>query len=142
VAAWQPASVIGAKLVNVPAALCLNQLNTSNPDRAVRFYTDVFGWTFDQVASGEQSYWGIFNRGHLNGGMMPLPPGAGAPSHWLAYFATADIDASAAGAGEIGGQVVVPPMAVPGGRIAVALDPQGAVFGLLQGRFDPYVSGG
>jgi predicted enzyme related to lactoylglutathione lyase len=39
--------------------------------------------------------------------------------------------------GELGGTVVVPPMAVPGGRIAVALDPHGATFGLLAGRLDP-----
>jgi predicted enzyme related to lactoylglutathione lyase len=31
---------------------------------------------------------------------------------------------------------MVPPMDVPGGRIVVAQDPQGAVFGLFAGRFD------
>jgi len=137
VAAWQPQRIIGARLVNVAAALCLNQLNTSDPARAERFYRDVFGWAIEQVATGDQEYWGISNEGRLNGGMMPLPPGAGAPSHWLAYFATDGLDAAATRAGELGGQVVVPPMPVPGGRIAVALDPHGAVFALLEGRLDP-----
>jgi predicted enzyme related to lactoylglutathione lyase len=31
---------------------------------------------------------------------------------------------------------MVPPQEVPGGRILVAQDPQGAVFALVAGRFD------
>jgi predicted enzyme related to lactoylglutathione lyase len=31
---------------------------------------------------------------------------------------------------------MVPPTEVPGGKILVAQDPQGAVFGLLSGRYD------
>jgi predicted enzyme related to lactoylglutathione lyase len=133
---WAPRPYIGAQLVNVPGAMCLNQLNTSGPERAARFYTDVFGWRIESVGSPEQPYWGIFNGPNLNGGMMPLPPGSGGAPHWLVYFATADADVSAARIGELGGRVLVPPMAVPGGRITVALDPQGAVFALVEGRFD------
>jgi hypothetical protein len=32
---------------------------------------------------------------------------------------------------------MVPPTPVPGGRFLVAGDPQGAVFGLFEGRVDP-----
>ena len=31
----------------------------------------------------------------MNGGMMPLPDGAPMPSHWLVYFGSEDVDASA-----------------------------------------------
>ena len=137
VALWQPGTSIGATVVNVPGAFCLNQLNTSDPERAAAFYTEAFGWRIEQVGTDPTPYWGIWNGDGLNGGMMNLPPGSPAPSHWLLYFATGDLDGSAARAGELGGTVVVPPMAVPGGRIAVALDPQGATFGLLEGRMDP-----
>jgi predicted enzyme related to lactoylglutathione lyase len=136
-AAWQPIGNIGAKVVNVPGALCMNQLNTSDPSGAARFYGEVFGWQFQQVATGEQSYWSISNHGNLNGGMMPLPPGAGAPSHWLVYFAIADLDAGTARAGELGGQVVVPPTPVPAGRFAVVVDTEGAAFALFEGNLDP-----
>ena len=136
-ALWEPRSSIGATLVNVPGAFCLNQLNTSDPERAATFYTDVFGWRIEQVGTDPMPYWGIWNGPGLNGGMMTLPPGSPAPSHWLLYFATDDVDGSAARVGELGGTVLAPPMAVPGGRIAVANDPQGATFGLLQGRLDP-----
>src|SRR5215211_3253964 len=130
-AIWQPRASIGAELVNDPGALCLNQLNTTDPQSAQAFYGGLFGWTFHGIESGGPAYWGINNGDRLNGGMM-----AGEPSHWLAYFTTADIDASAAKVGELGGRVALGPVPVPGGRIAVAADPQGAVFALLAGRID------
>ena len=65
---------IGAQLVNEPGALSLNQLNTSDPEAAQRFYGDLFGWTFRGVESGGQAYWGITNGERLNGGMMQSEP--------------------------------------------------------------------
>jgi len=132
---WQPKGSIGAERVNEPGAITLNQLNTTNPERAQQFYEDVFGWRFEAV-SEDPPYWGIYNGDRLNGGMMPLPEGAGAPSHWLVYFGSASTDDGARRIAELDGQVIVGPMDVPGGRILVAIDPQGAVFGLLSGRFD------
>ena len=89
-AVWQPKASIGAQLVNEAGALCLNQLNTSDPEAAERFYGDLFGWTFQGVESGGQAYWGIPNGGRLNGGMMQADP-----AQWLAYFTSDDVDASA-----------------------------------------------
>jgi uncharacterized protein len=129
-AVWQPGTNIGAERVNEPSALTLNQLNTSDPERAQEFYTGVFGWRFDKVAD-EPAYWGIYNGDRLNGGMMEQSPSA-----WLVYFGSESVDDNAGRIGELGGSVMVEPMAVPGGRILVAQDPQGAVFALLSGRFD------
>ena len=68
---------------------------------------------------------------------MPIPAGAPGPSHWLVYFGVEDADTAASRITELGGRVIVPPMPVPpSGRIAVALDPQGAAFALFAGRFD------
>jgi uncharacterized protein len=133
---WEPRDSIGAALVNVPGALTLNQLNTTDPEDATRFYSGLFGWRFEQVAAGDPPYWGIYLGDRLNGGMMPLPPGSPAPPHWLVYFGSPDADADGAQIGELGGQVLVGPMDVPGGRIVAGQDPQGAVFGLFAGRFD------
>jgi predicted enzyme related to lactoylglutathione lyase len=133
---WQPRRSIGAQVVNGPGALSLNQLNTSDPEAAQSFYSDLFGWRIEQVSGTDTQYWGVYRGERLNGGMMPLPPGAPAPSHWLVYFGTDDVDAAADQIGSAGGTVMVPPQDVPGGRILVAQDPQGAVFALLTGRFD------
>jgi predicted enzyme related to lactoylglutathione lyase len=54
---------------------------------------------------------------------------------WTTYLATADADATAAKIKGAGGQLVMEPMDVmDAGRMAVAVDPAGAVFGLWQAR--------
>jgi predicted enzyme related to lactoylglutathione lyase len=133
---WQPRASIGAQVVNGHGALSLNQLNTSDPEAAQRFYSELFGWRIEQVGDTDTPYWGIYRGERLNGGMMPLPPGAPMPSHWLVYFGTDDLDAAAKQIGSAGGKLMVEPRDVPGGRILVAQDPQGAFFALVAGRFD------
>lgn len=134
--AWQPRSHIGARRVNEPGCLSLNQLNTHDPERATGFYGDLFGWDIHQVNDDVPPYWGIDNNGSLNGGMMGMDV-RGAPSHWLVYFVAEDLDAAAARIGQLGGTVIVSPMSVPPeNRILVALDPQGAAFALFEGRTD------
>ena len=50
---------------------------------------------------------------------------------WMTYLATADADATAAKIKGGGGQLVMEPMDVmDAGRMAVAVDPAGAVFGV------------
>lgn len=134
---WQPVGNIGATLVNDPGALVLNQLTTSDPEVAQRFYGDLFGWRVEFTGNDEQAYWGLYNGDALNGGMMPLPAETEAPSHWLVYFTTSDLDAAVARIPELDGTVLIPPMAIRSGRIAAALDPQGAAFALFEGQVDP-----
>ena len=133
---WQPGTSIGAEVVNGPGALSLNQLNTTDPETAQRFYTDLFGWRFEGVEGGPAPYYGIYRDDRLNGGMMQMPPGQPAPPHWLVYFGTDDIDGAGERITSSGGRVVVEKMDVPGGQILVAQDPQGATFALVAGRFD------
>jgi uncharacterized protein len=133
---WQPGRAIGAEVVNGPGALTLNQLNTSDPEAAERFYSELFGWRIENVSDTETPYWGIYRGDRVNGGMMPLPPGAPMPSHWLVYFGTDDLEGSSERIGSAGGTLMVEPRDVPGGRILVAQDPQGAFFALFAGRFD------
>jgi predicted enzyme related to lactoylglutathione lyase len=134
---WQPRTSIGAEIVNGPGALSLNQLNTSDPEAAERFYGELFGWRFDSVGTEDMPYWGIFRGDTLNGGMMPLPGGGQTPSHWLVYFGSEDVDSDAEKIRSSGGTLMVEPMDVPpSGRILVAQDPQGAIFAQFAGRFD------
>jgi uncharacterized protein len=133
---WQPGTSIGAEVVNGPGALSLNQLNTTDPEAAERFYTDLFGWRFEKFEGGPGPYYGIYHGDRTAGGMMPLPPGQPAPPHWLVYFGYDDLDAAAEHITSSGGRVVVEKMDVPGGQILVAQDPQGATFALVTGRFD------
>ena len=131
-AAWQPRDHAGAELVNDPGALVLNQLNTDDPEAAQRFYTDLFGWRVEYTGTDEQAYWGLYNGETLNAGMMALPQDTPAPPHWLVYFTVREVDAAAARIADLGGRVMVAPLAIPSGRILVAADPQGAVFALYE----------
>ncbi len=133
---WQARTSIGAEVVNGPGALSVNQLNTTDPEAAQRFYTELFGWRFEGVEGGPAPYYGIYRGDTLNGGMMQMPAGQPAPPHWLVYFGIDDIDAAGERITSSGGRVVVEPMEVPGGQILVAQDPQGATFALVAGRFD------
>jgi predicted enzyme related to lactoylglutathione lyase len=57
----------------------------------------------------------------------PVPP------NWLVYFASDDVDATAAKAAKAGGKTIVPPGDIPDmGRFAVLADPQGAVFAIFR----------
>jgi predicted enzyme related to lactoylglutathione lyase len=133
---WQARSSIGAELVNGHGLLSLNQLNTTDPERASEFYSALFGWRFDAVPDTEIPYWGIYRGESLNGGMMQQPDGSPAPPHWLVYFGVDDIDAASEKVGAAGGSVLVPKTEVPGGEFIVAADPQGAIFAVFAGRFD------
>ena len=133
---WQPRNTIGAGLVNGHGLLSLNQLNTNDPERAIEFYSALFGWSFDAVPGSEIAYWGVYRGESLNAGMMQQPQDAPAPPHWLVYFGVDDIDAAARQIGDSGGALLVEKTAVPGGEFVVAQDPQGAVVAMFAGRFD------
>ncbi|MGH2913704.1 MAG: VOC family protein [Solirubrobacteraceae bacterium] len=134
--AWQPRDHIGAGLVNAPGALCWNELGTPDLDGASEFYGQLFGWTTSQMEGSEEPYLVIRNAdGHTNGGIRPPAP-PGTPPFWLAYFATADIDAAVGEVGRLGGGVPVGATDIGIAKIAVAQDPQGAVFALYAGHLD------
>ena len=136
-ALWEPGNHFGATLVNDAGAMVLNQLNTDDVEASRAFYTEVFGWRIEDVGTAEQPYWGVYNGETLNGGMMPMPPGSSAPPHWMTYFTAADLGPAVAVVADNGGRVLVPPVAIPSGRVAVVTDPQGAAFAMFEGEVDP-----
>ena len=104
-------------------------LMTTDIDKAKAFYSKLFGWNVKEVDMGPMGTYPMIHAGEQGiGGMMRLPPGAGAPSHWIGYATSGDVDAAAATVQELGGRVMVPPTDIPGvGRFTVIADPQGAL---------------
>jgi predicted enzyme related to lactoylglutathione lyase len=134
---WEPREHIGAHRVNDPGAFVWNELGTKDPEAAASFYADLFGWTYEEQDMGPMgTYRTIKNGERVNGGIRRQgPTEAEVPPNWLVYFTTTDIDGSVAKAGELGAQVMMPPMELPmGAKIAVLGDPQGAVFALFDGE--------
>lgn len=111
---------------------CWIDLATPDIAKAARFYTALFGW--DYVDTGEAS--GHYRLAGLGGktvaGIGPLFR-EGAPSAWTTYLSADDADAVLTRIRRAGGRVLVGPVDVlDKGRMAMAADPTGAVFGLWQ----------
>ena len=103
---------------------------TEQREKVMNFYSALYGWTWE-VGAEEMGYYSIANDG--TGPVMGLGQGPGGQGAMVTYFATSDIDASAAKATELGGTVFMGPMVVPGaGSMALVTDPTGAVHGLWQ----------
>ena len=136
--AWQPRSHIGASRVNDPGCFTWNELQTREPGMAADFYAALFGWeTEPQEQDGNLVYVTIENAGAKNGGIMPMTEQHGdAPSFWLTYFTVTSCDDAVGKVRELGGEVLVGPLDLGAGRIAVVSDPQGAAFALFEGETD------
>jgi predicted enzyme related to lactoylglutathione lyase len=133
---WEPKRHIGAALVNAPGALSWNELASPDLDASAAFYGELFGWTTEPFANSPMPYLVIKNSdGHTNGGMRLTRESE--PPYWLVYFGIDDADAGLAKAGELGATTLAEPMDIgPGGRIAIAQDPQGAMVALYAGTFE------
>ena len=124
----------GIGIQDEPGSFCWGQLNTNDTAKAEAYYVALFGWDAKTGTGGGMTYTEFHRGGVPFGGMMAMPPGLKAPSHWLAYFAVADVDASSALALSLGAVTCVPPTTIAGaGRFAVFNDPQGAAFAIYQG---------
>lgn len=102
---------------------------------AFAFYGDLFRWQKADVHTGIMGTYQQFSAGGaLIGGMFTKPPTLPIP-FWLYYFNVDDIDAAAARAKNFGGQILYGPIEVPGGAwIVQCLDPQGAIFAMMERR--------
>lgn len=130
---WQAGKHYGAQLANVPGALCWNEGMTRDFERAQAFYTDVFGYTWDDMSGGGFVYAVFKVQGNVAGGLGTLPPEvpADVPPHWTTYFGVSDTDAIVATAQQLGGDVVRPASDSPYGRQAGLVDNQGAHFTVI-----------
>jgi uncharacterized protein len=131
---WQALEMIGAGVVNEPGGIAWEDARLSDVAAGRKFYSDVFGWSYDEIPGLDQSVYGTFSSGGNPlgglGGMMGAPEGT--PSHWLVYFGAADADAAIATLQQMGGSVLRPAEDTPYGRMAVVTDPFGAPFAIHQ----------
>jgi uncharacterized protein len=135
VSLWQPRSRIGATRVNDTAALCWNELATTDVELAKSFFGELLGWEYDTDQSG---YVSIKNTGRLNGGMREQSEHERrAPPAWLPYFTVDSADESERHAVQLGGRGLLPTADWRRGRYAVIADPQGAAFAVLEAEADP-----
>jgi predicted enzyme related to lactoylglutathione lyase len=128
---WQAGDFAGAQLVNEPGAWAWDDLQTGDPEAAAPFYEGLFGWSVSDVPGAGGVYRSVAHEGRAIAGIMRAPRPIQQP-YWTVYIGVDDVDAALARSADAGGRTMVEPMAVPSGRFAVGIDPQGAVFCVLE----------
>jgi uncharacterized protein len=112
-----------------------HELTTSDHVAAFDFYSKLFGWEKQsEMDMGGGAMYLMYGRsgGPMLGGMWTWnKPEHTMPPNWMIYFKVDDADKTAERIKQLGGQILNGPMDVPGeDRVAQAMDPQGAAFGI------------
>jgi predicted enzyme related to lactoylglutathione lyase len=108
-------------------------LSSSDPERAKTFYTQLFGWTFEETGEEFGNYVNFSKNGALIAGMMKNDGQSGAPDGWTTYLSSSDAKATVDAAIAAGGTAILEPMQVADlGTMAIVADPSGAVIGVWQ----------
>jgi predicted enzyme related to lactoylglutathione lyase len=110
-----------------------HELMTTDYRGGFEFYAGLFGWEImDDMDMGEGNIYRLYGRnGAPLGGMFDRTAEMPGPPMWNYYIKVDDVETSAEQVKELGGQVVMGPMEVPGGdKIVMCVDPQGASFAL------------
>jgi predicted enzyme related to lactoylglutathione lyase len=114
------------------------EIHAENPERAIKFYTDLFGWEFTKW-EGPMPYWliktGPDSQPGINGGLLPRR-GAIDGTAVISYVCTVDtpsVDDALKKAQLGGATVALPKMPIPGvGWLAYCKDTEGNIFGVMQ----------
>lgn len=122
-----------------PGMFTWTDLSAPDPAKLKPFYTELFGWEATDLPAGEMGTYTMFAvDGKDVAGLGSQPPGQqeqGMPPMWSSYVLVDDVDATSQRAGELGGQVMMPPMDVmDSGRMSVVQDPTGGVVCLWEAR--------
>jgi predicted enzyme related to lactoylglutathione lyase len=111
---------------------CWADLTVPDVDVAVGFYTSVLGWSVERGGPEFGDYALATVRGSAAAAIGPKQQ-PDQPSAWTLYLASDDVEGVAAAVPGLGGTVLLPPGDVgPSGRLCIAADPSGAVFGVWQ----------
>ena len=134
---WQGNKNPGTQIAGVNGTVGWADLSTPDAARAIKFYSDVFGWKVvagkDMSPAGPNDYAYIVSGETMIGGIPPASMrNPHAPPHWMIYVEVADCAATVAKARALGATVHMDTTAIGGdtGWFAVLADPQGAVFAL------------
>jgi uncharacterized protein len=138
--AWEGRTREGAQIVNEAGAWAMNALQTADPERAARFYGDVFGWTTE--AFGPATLFRL--PGYVGGEesqpvprdvvAVMMPASDEVAPRWGTDFWVSDAARAVETVRRNGGTVLVEPYDAPPFRQAVVADPGGAAFSISELR--------
>ena len=114
------------------------EIHAAEPQRAIAFYTALFGWKFEQWAG--QPYWlvstGDKSAPGIDGGLLPrrgpAPAEMAGVNAFVCTIDVPDVDAASARVVELGGTIALPKMPIPTvGWLAYGKDTEGNLFGMM-----------
>ena len=109
-----------------------HDLASYNPVAARDFYSEVFGWEFETLGSGEGLYYVIKNEGVPIGGIFKLADKYGRAAEWISSLSVPDVNAAVKYNSAAGGQTIFKKATFDGrGETALVQDPQGAFVAFL-----------
>jgi len=111
------------------------EIPAENPENLRAFYGNLFGW---KIKKEDVEYWLIETappgKG-VNGGMYKKKSPDQRP---INYILIESVDAYSKKVEKLGGKIICPKQEVPGiGYFALALDPEGNIFGLWEEKAAP-----
>jgi len=121
----------------IPGVPCWVDTSQPDPEAAVHFYSELFGWQFEDVMppGSEGRYFSARIRGGDVAAVGSIPEGAPQVATWNTYVWVDSADETAAKVRDAGGSVLMEPFDVmDAGRMAVFADPEGAVFMVWQAK--------
>ena len=115
------------------------ELNTTDLDKAKKFYGQLFDWKLEDVEMGPTGRYTMIKPGNAagpgTGGGMLKHPDPGSPSSWLAYVEVDDVAAATRKAKALGAKVMVDVKEIPeAGTMSIIVDPTGAALGLWKSK--------
>lgn len=121
----------------VPDVIVWNELMTKDQATATPFYTELFGYSTDDMPMGNDGVYKILKIGEKGiGGVFNMtgPEFEHVPPHWMPYIGTDNVDAMAEKTKKLGGEIVHGPADIPNniGRFVVIKDPTGGVISFYQ----------
>jgi len=113
-----------------------NELHTSDPAGALRFYEKVLGFTHKTMNTGPGGdYYVLESRDGVGRGGVTHHLPKGVSPHWLPYVEVDDPDATIARAKKLGAKIPTAPEDIPGvGRFGVLEDPTGAMLAVMKAQ--------
>jgi uncharacterized protein len=121
----------------IPGVPCWVDTSQPDPESAVDFYRELFGWELEDVMPPESE--GRYFIARLRGGDVAavgsIPEAAPPMAMWNTYVWVESADETASKVRDAGGSVMMEPFDVmDAGRMAVFTDPEGAAFCAWQAK--------
>jgi len=114
------------------------EIEADDPERAVKFYQDVFGWEIKKW-EGPIEYWLVMtgppDQPGINGGLYKREKALSGEGYrsYICMIDVPDLDEFVAKVAPAGGAIITPKQAIPGvGWHATCRDTEGNDFGMMQ----------